>query len=256
MAILGGGLVLVAYTLTLFVARDLSVGDALVAGAANAVPTLVFGIVAWRLIVNHVVGRAPAIQVAAHVGIGAGFSLLSYWLLMVLLGAATGMSATEFDVRPFPSRATAWQLLENVTIYGLLAVHAYWYSQRQAPGLVIGGEADAGEAPRTLSRFFIRSGDDILPIDVAAIVSIAGADDYAEVSTHAGRRLVRMTLAQFEAALDPARFIRVHRSRIVNVEMIARAEPAGDGRILLHMSDGEMVQTSRTGARRLRDHVI
>jgi DNA-binding LytR/AlgR family response regulator len=150
----------------------------------------------------------------------------------------------------------AWQLLENVTIYGVLAVHAYWYSQRRAPGLVMGGEAETGGAPRALTRYFIRSGDDILPIDVGSIVSIAGADDYAEVSTRAGRHLVRMTLAQFETVLDPARFIRVHRSRLVNVEMIARAEPAGDGRILLHMEDGEMVQTSRTGAKRLRDHVL
>ena len=98
--------------------------------------------------------------------------------------------------------------------------------------------------------------DEIQPIDVDTIVSISGADDYAEVTTLGGKHLVRMTLAEFEKSLDPSRFIRVHRSRIVNVERIARAEPAGGGRLLLHMQDGEAIAASRTGSRLLRDRVI
>jgi DNA-binding LytR/AlgR family response regulator len=65
-----------------------------------------------------------------------------------------------------------------------------------------------------------------------------------------------MTLAEFEKSLDPAQFIRVHRSRIVNVDRIERAEPAGGGRLLLHMQDGEAIPASRTGSRLLRDRVI
>jgi len=91
---------------------------------------------------------------------------------------------------------------------------------------------------------------------VAAIVSITGADDYAEVATLHGKHLVRLTLAEFEKALDGARFIRVHRSRIVNVDRVSRAEPAGGGRMLLHMENGEMISTSRAGARLLRDRVL
>jgi len=94
------------------------------------------------------------------------------------------------------------------------------------------------------------------PVDVDAIVSIAGADDYAEVRTLDGSHLVRLTLAEFEKSLDPALFIRVHRSRIVNVDRIARAEPAGGGRLLLHMEDGEIIGASRTGSKRLKDRVL
>ncbi|MGH1556966.1 LytTR family DNA-binding domain-containing protein [Caulobacter segnis] len=60
--------------------------------------------------------------------------------------------------------------------------------------------------------------------------------------------LVRMTLAQFEKTLDAALFVRVHRSSIVNVDMIERAEPAGGGRMLLHMANGQVVQASRAGS--------
>jgi DNA-binding LytR/AlgR family response regulator len=48
----------------------------------------------------------------------------------------------------------------------------------------------------------------------------------------------------------------VHRSRIVNVERIERAEPAGGGRLLLHMEGGETIVASRAGSRLLRDRVI
>jgi two-component system, LytTR family, response regulator len=116
---------------------------------------------------------------------------------------------------------------------------------------------DAADETRPgFSRYFIRSGDEIQPVDVDLIVSIAGADDYAEVATLKGKHLVRMTLAEFEKSLDPARFIRVHRSRIVNFERIVRAEPAGNGRMLLHMEDGEAIVASRAGSRLLRDRVI
>jgi two-component system LytT family response regulator len=67
---------------------------------------------------------------------------------------------------------------------------------------------------------------------------------------------VRMTLSEFEQSLDPGRFIRVHRSRIVNFERIARAEPAGGGRLLLHMDDGEAIAASRAGSRILRERSL
>jgi len=65
-----------------------------------------------------------------------------------------------------------------------------------------------------------------------------------------------MTLAEFEATLDARRFVRVHRSRIVNLDIVERAEPAGAGRLLLHLQTGESVSTSRTGARLLKSRVI
>ena len=49
---------------------------------------------------------------------------------------------------------------------------------------------------------------------------------------------------------------RVHRSRIVNIHKTDRAEPLGDGRLVLHMESGEPIQTSRAGAKSLRNRVI
>lgn len=247
-------LVLLAYTAVLMAARGDGLAAALAGGAANTVPVVLLGLAARSLILRWIVGRRQPIVALGHLIVGLAFVLMTYWTLLVMLGLIYGVSAIEFDVRPFDPRAMAWQTLQNVTTYGLIAALVH-LEARPAPAPVDPPEEEAVRAG-DLSRYFIRSGEDIRPIDVAGIISIAGADDYAEVKTLGGRHLVRMTLAEFEATLDPDRFARVHRSHIVNLDRIARAEPAGNGRLLLHMEDGELIQTSRAGSRRVRDRVL
>jgi hypothetical protein len=254
--LLAVGLVLVTYTATLWVARNSTFLEAARGGVANTLPLVIFGALARKIILTRLTGRSLAVQMAGHALLAAAFSLLAYWLLMVLLGLIEGVSATEFDVRPFPNRAMAWQMLQNLTTYGLVATLSHLQARPDPVTVILSDTLASGERGEGLSRYFIRSGEDIRPVDVDAIVSIAGADDYAEVITLEGRHLVRMTLAELEKSLDGRKFIRVHRSRIVNVERILRAEPAGGGRMLLHMEDGEMISASRAGTRLLRDRVL
>jgi two-component system, LytTR family, response regulator len=255
LALVGTPVVFGAYSLALGIARDLPFGDAVAGSFANTVPTILFGLLAYRMVATQLVGRGLAVQIVGHTILSAVYALLTYWLLMVMLGAVNGISIVKFTVEPFPVRASAWQLLQNVTIYGLIAAVAYVGTRSEPVTVVLSGEGGDAEQ-RRLTRYFIRSGDEIQPIDMDSIVSIAGADDYAEVKTVEGTHLVTVTLAEFEKMLDPAQFIRVHRSRIVNVEKIARAEPAGSGRLLLHMHDGEAIPASRVGSRLLRDRVL
>jgi two-component system, LytTR family, response regulator len=254
LALVSTPIVFVAYALALGIGHGGPLRDAIPGGIANTIPTIMFGLAAYALIRGWLIRRAFPVQVAGHVLFCAAYALLSYWLLIVLLGAVNAYSVVQFNVAPFPVRASVWQMLENATVYGIIAALAYRATGHSEVRLVL---ADGEEETRPgLSRYFIRSGDEIQPIDVHSIVSIAGADDYAEVATLDGKHLVRMTLAEFEKSLDPARFIRIHRSRIVNVEHIDRAEPAGGGRLLLHMQDGEMISASRAGSRLLRDRVL
>lgn len=252
----GACLIVAAYTAVFLVVGHGGVPQALAGGIANAVPVVLLGLTARGLIVRHVLGRSPVWTAVGHAVLATAFVLLAYWSLLVLLGLINGVSATEFDVRPFDPRAMAWQSLQNLTTYGLIAALTHLDARPAAAPAVPIEAGQAETEPNSLSRYFIRSGDDLRPIEVAGIVSIAGADDYAEVKTIGGRHLVRMTLAEFEAALDADRFARVHRSHIVNLDRIARAEPAGNGRLLLHMEDGDLIQTSRAGSKRVRDRVL
>jgi two-component system, LytTR family, response regulator len=253
-------LVFLAYTVTLWVAHGQNLGASLTGGAANTVPVVVFGAVARHVIRTRLAGRGLLVQAAGHLVLCAGFSLLSFWLLIVLLGLVDGTSPTEFTVRAFPASGTAWQLLEEATTYAVLAALTYAQLGRPAPAAQappadaapIAAEPVRAEPP----RYFTRAGEDLRPVDLERVVCIGGADDYAEVTTLDGAHLVRMTLSEFEQTLDPARFARVHRSWIVNLDRVERVEPAGGGRMLLHMQTGQAIPASRSGARSLRDRVI
>lgn len=244
-----GVVILGAYAVTLGVARDLTLLQSLVGGAANAIPTLLFGVAAYWGVRTFLVNRPLLVQIPGHVIAGALFSLLTYWLITVMLGIAGAASVVEFSVRPFPHPASSWQLLQNITTYGIIATLAYLHGRPASTTVAL-------PAAAALSRYFIKSGDDFIPMDVDKIISISGADDYSEVATLDGKHLARMTLAEFEQALDPSRFLRVHRSRIISVRHVQRAEPAGGGRLLVHMENGESIPASKSGSKRLRELML
>lgn len=255
-------LVFSAYAITVRVAFNLSFGAALADAAANTAPVVIFGAAARHIIVERLAGRGLLIQILGHAALCAAFALLSFWCLLVLLGLANSASLIDFSVRSFSTQGTAWQMLEEVTTYAVLAALTYAQLGRSVPATQVDtppvdriGPAERAREPEP-SRYFIRSGEDLRPIDLDRVVCIGGADDYAEVTTLDGVRLVRLTLSEFERTLDSAKFARVHRSWIVNLDCVERIEPAGGGRMLLHMKTGHAIPASRSGARRVRDRVI
>jgi DNA-binding LytR/AlgR family response regulator len=264
-----------AYSVTIRLALRLDLVGSLLGGAANTIPLVIFGLVVRRIVERQLIGKSALIQLAAHLVMCATFASLSYLILIVLLGLFYGMRPDGFVVQPFSVSATAWQSLENVTTYALIVAVSYMQAtkkvstashhevseKRTDPALHVathipsqlGAETRADPA---LSRYFIRIGEELRPLDMDTVVSIGGADDYAEVRTAVGKHLVRVTLAEFAKSLDPAKYVRVHRSWIVNTHRIARAEHAGGGRLLLHMETGQTISTSRVGAKLLRDRVL
>jgi two-component system LytT family response regulator len=78
-------------------------------------------------------------------------------------------------------------------------------------------------------------------------VSWIEADDYYVTVHAAGRRhLWRESLAALEQRLDPRRFVRVHRSAIVNVDRVREVEHGRDGRATIRLDGGARVPVSRT----------
>lgn len=250
-------LVLAAYMTVLSVVWKVALISELPNGIVDTLPVVIFGAIARRLIIGRLVGRSVPVQIIGHAVLCVGFSLAVYWLTLVFQGVLVSPSPLTFFVRNFEPRAMAWQTFENVTLYAVVAAISYAQApQLRAPSTQEPAPSGASPEKKDSSRYLVRSGDELRPIDLDRIVSIAGADDYAELSTLDGKRLVAMTLAEFEASLDPARFVRIHRSRIVNLDFVDSAEPDGAGRLLLHLRTGETVSTSRTGARLLKTRVI
>lgn len=101
-----------------------------------------------------------------------------------------------------------------------------------------------GDAP-PLRRFLVRTARGYHFVDAADVEWIEAEGNYAAL--HAGGRvhLVRHTMKALEARLDPAAFVRVHRSAIVRAASVVRAEPLGHGEYRLQLRSGARVETSR-----------
>jgi hypothetical protein len=104
---------------------------------------------------------------------------------------------------------------------------------------------------RKLDRLVIRSGGRILFLKTAEIDWIEAAGNYLRIHCGEEVHVVRDTMAGMEARLDAARFLRIHRSTIVNVESIRLLEPCGNGEFIVQLYDGRGLSLSRTFRARL-----
>jgi len=113
--------------------------------------------------------------------------------------------------------------------------------------------AQAARGPGThLERLVIRDGAEIVIIPLDTVDYVKGQDDYVEVFHGSRSSLTQQTLQSLETSLDPAHFVRVHRSYVLNVRRVARLEPWGNGSKLAVLHDGRTVPVSRSGEARLK----
>ncbi|HXT18961.1 MAG TPA: LytTR family DNA-binding domain-containing protein [Gemmatimonadaceae bacterium] len=107
-----------------------------------------------------------------------------------------------------------------------------------------------------LTRIFARDRGRIIPIAVNDIERLEADDDYVAVHARGRRYLVYLGMNEFEARLDPRRFLRIHRSHIVNLDHVAAMEPFDGTRLQLEMRDGTRLVASRTRSKELRGLAI
>jgi two-component system LytT family response regulator len=106
------------------------------------------------------------------------------------------------------------------------------------------------EVPR--DRVLIRDGTRVDIIPASEIDFIEAQDDYVAIHSAGKRHLKQETLARLQESLDPRRFVRVHRSYLVNVDRLARIElRAKDARIVI-LKDGTRLPVSRSGYEMLK----
>jgi two-component system, LytTR family, response regulator len=111
------------------------------------------------------------------------------------------------------------------------------------------GSRAAGPEPARsayLSRFAVRIGRRVGFVDIAEVEWIEADGDYATLHAGAGAHLLRESLSRLSRQLDPAHFIRVHRSTIVRIDRIAELQPLSNRDALLRLRDGTPLRASRT----------
>jgi two-component system LytT family response regulator len=104
-----------------------------------------------------------------------------------------------------------------------------------------------------VERILVKDGANVHVIPVERLDWIEAQDDYVAIRADGKTYLKPQALADIAAGLDPARFVRIHRSYVLNVERLARLELyAKDSRVAF-LKDGKELPVSRAGYARLKE---
>ncbi len=102
------------------------------------------------------------------------------------------------------------------------------------------------------SRFLVRRGSRISIVPAEDTDWIGAAGDYSELHVRGSAHLVRETMTSLEKKLDPEKFLRVHRSRIVRAACIVELTAMDNREYLIRLTDGSQHRSSRTYADQLQ----
>src|SRR6266496_5320265 len=103
-----------------------------------------------------------------------------------------------------------------------------------------------------LERILVRQGPRVHVIAIDALDYAEAQDDYVSLRSGGKEYLKQQTLAELEASLPKDRFVRIHRSYLLNLERLARIEPDGSDTRTAILTDGSRLPVSRAGYQRLK----
>ena len=159
---------------------------------------------------------------------------------------AFDVHALDYLLKPFDDqrfaqaveRAQAMLAQRQRVNYGA-ALRAYAQAQAQAPA-----QGPAPAAPQYWRQLSVRSVGRIEFVQLEDVLWMEAAGNYVELRMAGRRVLHRVTLSRLEQHLDPARYLRVHRSAIVPVAQVAKLEASGDGSWQAVLRCGDIVPVS------------
>ena len=197
----------------------------------------------YQRLINHV---TLAVLIIA-IWLGSGYGLFyGFW----------GEKVASAFVPVLPLRA-----LIGLLIYLLIIKHFREMSQQLDTENEISAETlpvieetkpQKSTEPELLERIAVKSGTKIHVVLIPDIIYLQADGDYVQIFTSQGKYLKEQTMKYFEEHLPENQFVRVHRSVIVNVEMISRIELYEKQNQLLTLKTGQQIKTSLAGYKALR----
>ncbi len=100
-------------------------------------------------------------------------------------------------------------------------------------------------APRGLERLIVKTGGQLVFLKTEEVDWIQAEGNYVRLHVGRASHLVRETIQSLEASLDPARFMRIHRSTIVNLDRVREIQPLVHGEYRVVLTDGTKLSLSR-----------
>jgi two-component system LytT family response regulator len=109
------------------------------------------------------------------------------------------------------------------------------------------------DASQNAGRILIKDRDQVHVVAIDQIAYVLAQDDYIAIHANGRSYLKTQPLSELEGRLDPQRFVRIHRSCLINLAHLKAIEKQGKDSHLACMSDGERLPISRAGHERLRE---
>lgn len=194
-----------------------------------------------------VAGRRQLANLAIHAGACIGLSVAA-----ITIAEALGPLILAPD-SPRLGRKLGDVIAANVLLLvfglGLFAALLHFLHRRHAAQT----PAVGARVPSHALRIPVQTRGGVLVVDAGDVDWIEAQGNYAAL--HVGRRthVLRETLASLAERLDPARFVRIHRGAIVNLERIRRTRALRSGDAMVELVDGVELRASRTFAPALRE---
>lgn len=110
--------------------------------------------------------------------------------------------------------------------------------------------------PKPVERLFVRSRGGIVPVRMGEVSRFEAQDDYVAIHVSGERHLASVRMRELEDLLDPDRFLRIHRSHIVNLDYVKSIRPHHTNRLEITLRDGTRLFASRARSRELRDRAV
>jgi len=159
--------------------------------------------------------------------------------------------AVDYLLKPFGRDRLAEALGRARDRLALAAARAQGPASASPNGAALATTA-RGEG-RFAERIVVRDGAQVHVIPTEQVDYVEAQDDYVAVHASGRSHLKHQTLAELAEALDPERFVRIHRSYLVNVDRIARVDLLAKDQRVVILRDGKQLPVSRSGHDRLRE---
>jgi hypothetical protein len=219
-------------------------------GSSNLVILALVPAVAWfsRRVPLHLHGWRR--WLGLHLAASLAFCLLHVLGMVGLRMAVYAAAGESYDFGDWP-RQLAYEYLKDVrTYFGMvLLMEGYRFVLRRLQGeaslLDAPDDAPPVEPVERPERFLVRKLGREFLVAAADIETLQASGNYVNLRVRGRDYPLRSTISAIESRLDPARFQRVHRSHIVNLDHVASIEPLDTGDARIHLRDGLVVPCSR-----------
>lgn len=155
------------------------------------------------------------------------------------------LNAVDYLLKPFTRarfQAAVARLLESPPAPREIVDHALAQAARREPA--------------RLERILVRDRGRIFPLSLNEIAYLKADSKYTAIAARDQTFLVRIGISELEAQLDPARFIRVHRSALVNLDFVDSMRADDQSQLIIQMRDGTTLTASRDASKVLREMAI